>query len=75
MKECDQKSGHDLNGANTRRLGGNKFVLEPKIDGQGRKIGTITGILLEDTQIKISKKGGLVGRGKRMASPDMWEMK
>ena len=41
----------------------NKFTnLEPVYDSENRKVGAITGILLEDTNIKVGKKG-LVGRG------------
>lgn len=39
----------------------------------GRRIGGLTGVLLDDSKIKIGKRGG-VSRN-RMPSPDMWEMK
>ena len=43
-----------------------------RFDAQNRRIGALTGILLEDTNIKISKKDGISRN--RMPSPDMWEM-
>ena len=50
-----------------------KYTPKVKYDDQNRRIGSITGILLDDTNIKISRRGGLTRN--RMPSPDMWEMK
>lgn len=43
-------------------------------DAQGRRIGPITGILLDDSNVKISRRTGGLSRN-RMPSPDMWELK
>ena len=50
---------------------GNK--LESKVDEMGRRIGAITGILIDDS-IKVGKRQE-IRRIDRENSPDMWERK
>ena len=67
------------NGAEVGRMSLSKVKRDQvKYDDQGRKIGALTGILLEESTFKMSKKDGLQAlkpRGPRLKSPDMWEMK
>lgn len=51
-----------------------KKTFEAKFDELGRRIGPITGILLDDTHTRITKKHQLK-RADREPSPDLWEKK
>lgn len=74
IQDCDQFTGTENLAKRDGRSQIQKQLVQPeKFDAQGRRIGPLTGILLEDTNIKISKRGGLSRA--RMPSPDMWEMK
>lgn len=81
MRNIDQRSGQLIDIAKSFDLGTTRTSsdeLPYKLDSQGRKVGPITGILLEDTNVKINKRSGLETTGKRMPrmnSPDMWELK
>ena len=76
MKACDQSTGGELKTNTNGRSLLKKTLEQPHVfDAQGRRIGALTGILLEDSGIKINKKSGITARPKRMPSPDMWEMK
>lgn len=51
----------------------NNGKLEPKMDEMGRRVGPITGILIDDL-VKVGKRQE-VRRIDRENSPDMWERK
>jgi hypothetical protein len=74
MKACDQSAGTEVS---VRQDGRNllKRSLEQAecLDAQGRRIGALTGVLLEDSKVRVTRHG--VSRRDRLSSPDMWEMK
>ena len=51
------------------------LALPPKFDSLGRKIGALTGVLLEDSGIKINKHKGQGIQLANMSEQEMWEMK
>mmetsp|Transcript_34694 Transcript_34694/g.53199 ORF Transcript_34694/g.53199 Transcript_34694/m.53199 type:complete len:170 (-) Transcript_34694:2318-2827(-) len=76
MKNISQDNGEEI--VNLREMGRKVKHEQFKLDPHGRKIGVITGVLLEDSDVKIGKGDGLQALNKRMprlSSPDMWEMK
>jgi len=75
MKACDQASGGEVSARQDgRHLLKRSLEQAECFDAQGRKVGALTGVLLEDSGVKVSRRGG-VSRMNRMSSPDMWEMK
>lgn len=74
MKECDQTTGRAVSQQEDgRNLLKRSIAQAETLDAQGRRIGALTGVLLDDSHIKVRKGAGITRN--RMPSPDMWELK
>ena len=72
IKDVDQRTGKDLYQRRPKQPDGTQQTFT--LDSQGRRVGLITGILIDDTNIKVNRRGG-VARVENANAPDMWEMK